>query len=687
MSAQPQPAQIYTSQAEQAFGVSAHPGSHQVSESIRQTIADIVRKLRPYQVTALRKCLERWKAGVHRQMLVLPTGTGKTVLFSTLPIYLGLKKRILVLVHRDTLAQQAVDKIKAWNPGDTVGIERGKFRCKGNERFVVASVQTLGRPVRNRAPNGKVVLEPNRRLLALNPNDFDAIIIDECHHVIASSYKRILRHFGFLTPNDNKTVPPPPRLLVGVTATPKRCDGARLDQIFDKKTYEYFIDEAIREGWLTNLRCWQIRSNSSLADVHTRGEDYIRDQLAKAVDTLRRNKLCVDYWQKLAAGRPTVCFAVDVQHTKNLTLHFTRRGIKAAGIWGDDPDKEQKLRDFNQGKILVLVNCELLTEGFDSSRVACVLLARPTASEALFKQMVGRGTRLEEGVKNLIDAIGAGQRVTKRDCLVLDIIDIKGECNTDEHNLAVNFAEAYGLPSGMDLDGSGLLQAFERIRTIKRHLKADDREAKIPPNRCQTIHDIEQLEMEVLQATAQEVDLFHVQFDEQVVRHSQLQWHKIGEESFVLALPYRQGYVKFYRNPEGFQVVETEGVEDPSKRFSVVGKIRNRSFGEGFAYADSKIDSVFGPSITEMMDRRATTTWANEPATSTQKSVLMGALGKDLRSLPPTLTKWEASMLITRIRAEREREARLKQDQTSSERAIDSAHGSSTEAQLELPGV
>ena len=330
-------------------------------------VASILAKVRPYQMTALRISKERWMHGVRRQLIVCPTGTGKTVLFSTLAMYYGFSRRILVLVHRDTLAKQAKDKISKWNPGIEVGIEQGNQKCKGTERVVVASVQTIGRPVKQKVggKHPKTILLPNDRLKRLNPDDFDCVICDEAHHSIAASYRLIYQHFGFLDEKWQKTEQCPNRLLLGVTATPKRSDGELLNQVFDRKVYEYYIEDAVREGWLVNLRCWHITTESNLDNVHRLGDDLKLDELAKAVNNPARNKLIVDEWERLAADRPTVVFAVDVKHAKDLAKEFKKRKVKVAAVWGNDPEREEKLEKFDAGKLQVLVNCELLTEGWD----------------------------------------------------------------------------------------------------------------------------------------------------------------------------------------------------------------------------------------------------------------------------------------------------------------------------------
>lgn len=618
-----------------------------------QIIAALVAKLRPYQNTGLRISRDLYFAPkpCRRQLLVNPTGTGKTVFFATLPIFHQFKRRILVLVHRDTLAKQAKKKIEFWNPAVTVGVEQGTQRSDGTERVIVASVQTLGRPTRRPIPGkpGKFTKEPNRRLCALNPDDFDAVIIDEAHHSIAASYRLILQYFGFLDANFKKTVPAPNRLLLGVTATPKRGDGARLDTIFDRKIYEYFLDEAIREGWLVNIRCLRIKTTSSLDDVHRLGDDLKKDELARAVNNPARNKQCVDIWLKYASDRPTIAFGVDIKHAQDLAEEFRRRGVRCVAIWDGDPDEEKSIELFEKGELDVLVNVEKLTEGFDVSRVSCVLLARPTASEALFKQMVGRGTRLEDGINNILEAMAQGYVLAKPDLLVLDVVDA-----TAKHTCLVNFASAYGLPSNLDLNGGGFLEAHDTFARIKKELKSTDPDAApvaVDPEKFSSIENMQDLLRELLPTVAEEVDLLQVRFEDEVVCNSQLQWHKLGVEQFALALPRRLGTVFLSRNADGFHVLEAE-LEPPGKSFKEIGKRRHRPFGEGFPYADNKIYSLFGAPVVALCDRRRTDGWRAEPASPGQRRALTPSFRAKGKEVPPELTKGEASLMITRLQVE-----------------------------------
>lgn len=520
----------------------------------------------------------------------------------------------------------------------------GTNHADGSEQVVVASVQTIGRYKKHKQKGGPLVLEASKRLLALNPDDFDAVIVDECHHAPSLSYRMIFRHFGFLDEKFNKTLNPPSRLLFGVTATPKRLDGTYLNTIFDKKTYTYPIEDAIREGFLVDLRCYRVKTTSNLAGLDISGEDLDIAKLAKMVDTPARNKLVVEEWIRLAKGRKTICFAVGVEHAKNLAAEFRKHKVKAEALWSGDEDKAEKLKKFKRGKIHVLVNCELLVEGFDDRSVNCILMARPTASEALFRQCVGRGTRLQDGIVNLLRAIAEGVEITKRDCLVIDVVD-----NTEEHSLVLTFAQAFGLPDGMDLEGGSFLEAQDLLARIEKRMERARRAGKgkaKPPEKA-TLEELKIFDREVLAAEVEEIDLLEVKFDDLVLQSSDLQWHRLGAEDFLLMLPYGFGHLRLYRNPEGYLVLDGSRLSG-SQSFTDVGKVKNGSFADALAYADRKVDRMFGARVFGMCNRKNNDiAWKGSPASPAQISRVSRYFTSKGRKVPANITKGEASLLIT----------------------------------------
>ncbi|KAI9593954.1 P-loop containing nucleoside triphosphate hydrolase protein [Syncephalis fuscata] len=381
-------------------------------------------KLREYQQECIEQCLFYYGKGVKRQVVSLPVGSGKTVIFSNLiariPSPTPQATRTLVIAHREELLNQAAKQISKFAPHLRVDIDQGsRHAIPATADVIVASVPSLGR-------------KGTRRLDKYNPAEFKCIIIDEAHHAAATTYQRILSHFGVchspdedqvetievekVTEADNEAVLPEspfksPIFVWGCSATVRRHDRVRLDGVFDYIAYHKDFLEMIEEGWLTNLRVTTIQTRVDLNKVKSLGNDFQQRQLANAVNTSERNELIVRSYQAYAEGRKsTLGFAVDIQHVKDLTTAFRMKGIDARYLTSETRSDERAdlLNAFRQAKFPVLINCGILTEGTDIPNIDCLLMARPTRSQVLFLQMVGRGMRLSPN---------------KVDCLTLDFVD------------------------------------------------------------------------------------------------------------------------------------------------------------------------------------------------------------------------------------------------------------------------
>ncbi len=366
----------------------AEPGDQQIAEKAPEPAADLgshgAPVLRPYQLAAIAGVQARLLGGTGRTLLVLPTGGGKTVVFAELVRECVARgQRALVLAHRTELLKQAHRKLT--DVGVLAGIEKADKRA-GHAPVVVASVQTL----------------QGKRLQRLRPSEFGLVVVDEAHHAAATSYRAILDWFA-ATPT------------LGVTATPDRADGKALGEVFSSVAYRYELRAAIRDGWLAPIRARRILVDSlDLSSVRTRAGDLAQDDLAKVMATEEVLLGVASPLIEQAGDRKTMVFAVDVANAHSLAEVLNRyRPSCARAIDGTATDEERTtlLRDFTAGRFQFLVNCALFTEGFDEPSVACIAVARPTKSRALYTQMIGRGTRLFPG---------------KADCLVLDFVGNSG---------------------------------------------------------------------------------------------------------------------------------------------------------------------------------------------------------------------------------------------------------------------
>lgn len=330
-------------------------------------------ELRPYQETARQKVQEEWEEGKKRTLLVLPTGTGKTIVFSKI-IEDRVKKgeRVLVIAHRGELLEQASDKLYK-STGLKTATEKAEQTSLGSfYRVVVGSVQTLQR---------------EKRLNQFPPEYFDTIVIDEAHHAISDGYQRVLQHF------ENANV-------LGVTATPDRGDMRNLGSYFDSLAYEYSLPEAIKSRYLSPIKALTIPLKLDLSNVKQQAGDFSTKDLGTALDPYLEQ--IAEEMKKQCLNRKTVVFLPLVKTSQKFRDILNQHGFKAAEVNGESTDREQVLKDYEEGKYNVLCNSMLLTEGWDCPSVDCVIVLRPTKVRALYSQMVGRGTRLAPGKKELL---------------------------------------------------------------------------------------------------------------------------------------------------------------------------------------------------------------------------------------------------------------------------------------------
>ena len=330
-------------------------------------------ELRPYQREAEAAILNEWDAGILRTLLVLPTGCGKTIVFSkVIEDRVRAGDRVLVLAHRGELLEQASDKL-AQATGLRCATEKADESCLGSwYRVVVGSVQSLMR---------------EKRLSRFAHDYFQTIVVDEAHHVLSDGYQRVLDHFG-------------PAKVLGVTATPDRGDMRNLGQCFQSLAYEYTLPKAIREGFLSPIKALTIPLKLDLTGVGVQSGDFKAGDLGTALDPYLEQ--IADEMTQHCSDRKTVVFLPLVKTSQKFRDILLRHGFRAAEVNGTSQDRAQILSDFDAGKYNVLCNSMLLTEGWDCPSVDCIVVLRPTKVRSLYSQMVGRGTRLFRGKDHLL---------------------------------------------------------------------------------------------------------------------------------------------------------------------------------------------------------------------------------------------------------------------------------------------
>lgn len=383
-----------------------------------------------YQEKALFAVIQALQAGIHRQLIVLPTASGKTFVMAAIAKLLNLK--VLLIAHRDELLQQAANKFRTYWPKADIGICKAEKK-EFDHQIVIGSTQTCCRP---------------SCLRQLKEKNFDILMIDETHHAPANTYQRIIKELGFAAGTE--------KLLVGVTATPMRADKKELGDFFDKIVYSKTAGELIEAGYLSPIIGRRLLTSFNLNGVHTRMGDFAVNELASAVNTEARNKFVVDKFKEHTASRKAIAFCVDVKHCRDLAKAFNAQGIKAKAVWGDMGEAKRKktLSNFSKDRFQVVTSCGILTEGFDEPSIQAIVMTRPTKSNGFYIQMVGRGLRKHPG---------------KEDCLVLDFAD-------QYHNLNTVIS---------------LSKAIPEAKTIEEENPKVEREKIVREPRIKTLRDVD----------------------------------------------------------------------------------------------------------------------------------------------------------------------------------------------------
>lgn len=443
--------------------------------------------LRPYQNEAVHAIFDAIEDGYTRILYTQATGTGKTTVFADL-----VKKfieyhnfKVLVLAHRRELITQAFERITSHCDLDEyqVGIELAETKSSHSQQVIIGSVFTVVN--KSRMPNWKP----------------DVIITDEAHRAAAPTYQKIFDRFGV---KEGKCI------SIGCTATAKRTDkksiyAFNLDDtpvtLFDKKTktripadpntsvfekhaFDFSILDAIECGWLVPIVGHAVQTGMELEYTDESGElqkvetdtdgDFKEGQLAKAVDNLDRTMLAISAWKQKAENRPTIVFCAGVEHAYHTAELWRQAGYSAQALGGEEAQDSYKratlLADFKAGKLQVLCNMGLFTEGTDLPTASCIVHLRPTKSWNLYVQMSGRGTRPLPGVLDLLQEEHASDRRAaisfsdKPDCLIIDLVDL---CKTNDLCAVPSILD---LPADLDLEGERitdakkLLDEFEEVK-------------------------------------------------------------------------------------------------------------------------------------------------------------------------------------------------------------------------------
>jgi superfamily II DNA or RNA helicase len=363
--------------------------------------------LRFYQRNIAAEAEAHWTSGARAVLAVLATGLGKSVLAAA--IAGSFPGRILWLAHRDELIQQAQRTLEAVT-GTVVEIEQANWRASKQCRIVVGSIQSMH----------------SKRLKRFKPDDFSLVVVDETHHATAPTWRRVLDFFSQAK-------------LLGLTATPDRSDERALGLIFERICTVWDILQGIESGFLVPISGRHVELGDVQLDrVKKTAGDLAAGELDEAM--LKTIEGFAHETMRLAEDRQTLCFLPGVRTAEAAAVRLnTRLHGSAAMVSGQTEEfvRRQVVRDFREGRLKYLVNCQVFTEGFDAPEASCVAIGRPTLSRSLHAQMLGRGTRVLPGiVDHLTEEHQAAYRrrlvadSRKKDLLLLDFVG-----NSQKHRL------------------------------------------------------------------------------------------------------------------------------------------------------------------------------------------------------------------------------------------------------------
>jgi superfamily II DNA or RNA helicase len=416
-------------------------------------------ELRPYQRVAVDKIAAAWARGVRRPAIVMATGAGKTQVFcSVIEEWLARSRagrRALVLAHRDELVQQAYERMRVVAPALRTGVVMAT-RNETLSSVVIGSVQTLAG-------------ERRRAML----RDVGLIVVDECHRATAPTYRRVLAHYGALSVDE-----PAGRGLelgrgegdavaLGVTATMTRADGDALGDVWQDVVYRRDIAALVEDGYLVKPRGIRVRVDDlDLARVRTTRGDYAEGELGRALEESMAPKKIAEAYREHAADRQGLLFAPTVHSAGVIADALREEGFSAALVHGGTPKDERRrlIAEYRAGRIQILCNCGVFTEGTDLPMCSCVVIARPTKSNGLYIQMCGRAFRLWPGKADglILDVVGATARHSlqarvdlfgEREAREIEQEEIDEDDQTGDADGGIDLGDGGDLAGGPDLDG------------------------------------------------------------------------------------------------------------------------------------------------------------------------------------------------------------------------------------------
>jgi ATP-dependent helicase IRC3 len=580
-----------------------------------EPVVDAPFTMRPYQSECVMAMRHALNSGVSRQLAVLPTASGKTVMFVTAQRQLNMPT-MLILAHREELINQSAAKVRQISPDLKVGIEKADYSASDDCQVVVASVPTLGRT-------------NSRKRLERFPKDyFSMIVVDECHHAGAKTYLNILRYFE-------------PELLLGVTATPMRGDGIDLANIFDEIVYQKTIPELIEEGerdarlgpYLSRIRGSRITTDVDLRHINIRAGEFAEGELALAVNVDARNSKIISAVEQHFTDRKSIMiFCADRKHTETLCQQFNDRGHDAVYVLGNTEDgaRADRVKEFHDGKARIMLNCAVFTEGTDIPRIDGIVLARPVLSPVLYMQMIGRGLRPFPG---------------KEYCHIMDVVDCAGRANVR------SIGDAFGV-RGVDFLKEDV---YEKAKIVRQAMDMgvnvfDDDDINDVERRADVVEKVVKGTVRI-ETRAQFIDILDAAAVAQEIENSsKFPWIKIHNNLYILSMPDRT-VTELQCNALGEWSIHHQNNRNVLENYT--------KDEPPFKWADKNIKEIY-PESWRM--KRIDAKWRTAPATATQIQLLRNRFR--VMIIPAKFSKGAASDLIDYLINFAKKVRELRRDET-----------------------
>ncbi len=432
-----------------------------------------MKQTRNYQKKALDSIDANLKKGINKNMVVMATGCGKT--FTAVKAVSPFKKRLWITHEENLLEQSGIAFLNELMPSlsiqtmiDTYGglyeyisaVKKIDMFSSMSENDIIKNIGLVKADVFDIEADIVMASAQTlyKRLNKITPDYFDAIVADECHLFASKTYSEPLKYFN-------------PKLLLGITATPYRMDGANLGDIFNEICFQYNIAEAIADGYLCELDALAIKSTTNLDKVHTLGGDFNQRELREQVNTPERNQLLLDKYRQYANGKQNIVFCVDTEHAQDVCNLFKENGESAELLVSDKnitTDRKGLVNRFKNGETRHLINIDIATLGFDYPGIGVVTLARPTKSLTKYMQMLGRGTRtlsgVIDGIESAEDRKIAIKNSNKPNAIILDIVD------NIQKNTLIN---TWTLDSGKKIEDRVFITSEKKEKLISERKKRE----------------------------------------------------------------------------------------------------------------------------------------------------------------------------------------------------------------------